>query len=142
MLLVSRINLVYLKGSKFYWLKLTLSRIKKELAQFYASNFGFLICKIDDSADFSPIGYISSRLKEKLFIPTRHDHGEGNVPIWDHKIYLVGVSDSSVVSLGDITFAKAKIAHASTNQVTNSTHYLISSDFKLYQIPFIWFNSS
>jgi hypothetical protein len=82
-------------------------RLKTELEKHYSTGFGFLICKIEESASFSPIGYVHPLMGGSLFIPTRHDHGEGVQPIWDHSIYAYGCSDKKPKYLdGVLAFAE------------------------------------
>lgn len=52
-----------------------LNRDLKALLQEYSGkNFGFVVCIIDESANYSPFAYISDRLNGELFVPTKHYH--------------------------------------------------------------------
>lgn len=49
----------------------------KKIEAFYAKGFAFIICSIDKSAQYKPIGYIHEiRDDGRLFIPTRIAHGK------------------------------------------------------------------
>eukprot|EP01112_Ceratiomyxa_fruticulosa_P001460 TRINITY_DN1159_c0_g1_i4.p1 TRINITY_DN1159_c0_g1~~TRINITY_DN1159_c0_g1_i4.p1 ORF type:complete len:297 (+),score=77.28 TRINITY_DN1159_c0_g1_i4:678-1568(+) len=67
----------------------------KMLTENYKENFGFLVCIIDKSDKYSPIAYFHPILDNKLFVPTRHEHGNGEKrPKWDHSIYTLGSADA------------------------------------------------
>jgi hypothetical protein len=62
------------------------------LGKHYAQGFGFVVCKFNEGKKMHPIGYIHPRADNdpnKLFVPTRHEHGDdhGSEPDWDHKIF-------------------------------------------------------
>lgn len=83
--------------------------VEKILSTYY-QNFGFIVCIIDTSADYSPFAYISERMPNgKIFIPTRHHHQhqnhyydfnsngilkdtENKLENWDHSVYILGTS--------------------------------------------------
>src|SRR6185503_587425 len=46
------------------------NKVKQLLEKDYADNFGFLVCIIDKSAEYSPIAYITDIVDNQLFIPT------------------------------------------------------------------------
>ena len=52
------------------------------------SNFAFLVCIIDKSADYSPIAYIHESNNKTLFIPTRHYHDHKNKEDYISKNFL------------------------------------------------------
>lgn len=55
------------------------------LSQYYSKNFGFVVCILQESADFHPIAYIHEY--DEVFIPTRHHHStEIYDPQIDHDI--------------------------------------------------------
>jgi hypothetical protein len=66
------------------------SNVVDVLARHYASGFSFLVCIIDETAKYAPIAYRHlMRKKTEMFVPTRHEHGDGSVD-WDHAVYLLG----------------------------------------------------
>jgi hypothetical protein len=59
------------------------------LGNFYANNYGFLVCKLRQNASFHPIGYTSNKLsKGTFFVPTKHYHKPNEHADWDHSIYV------------------------------------------------------
>ncbi len=70
-----------------------LAAIKTMTQQHYLYGFGFLVCIIDQSAEYYPIAYIHDMLPEQcLFVPTRHQHGKSKETSsdWSHAIYSLG----------------------------------------------------
>jgi hypothetical protein len=101
------------------------NRIKTELAEYYGQGFGFLVCKIDTAAEFSPIGYVTRIIDKKMFIPTRHDHGEGSIPEWDHKIYVFGTSSPSIRTWrNDTTLALSGNVHVESARPSEVMPYI------------------
>lgn len=72
-----------------------LTLIKKR----YPTNFGFLICQLQESKTYHPFAYIHDSLSEtQAFVPTFHHHGDDgddghhrhhHGADWDHVIYLI-----------------------------------------------------
>ncbi|KAJ3177225.1 hypothetical protein HDU85_005936 [Gaertneriomyces sp. JEL0708] len=72
------------------------------LQQHYCTDFSFLVCIIDNSGAKQPVAYVHPLADGKLFIPTRHEHGEAAQPPlkrrkkekadWDHTIYILGTT--------------------------------------------------
>ncbi len=67
-------------------------KIKALLSEKYRYGFGFLVCRIDETAEFSPVGYVHPMLNNQLFIPTLHEHDDQ--PVWDHRIYVIDSADT------------------------------------------------
>lgn len=94
------------------------SKVKEILMKNYKNDFGFIVCIIDKSADYSPFAYITDKMPDnKFFIPTLHYHthneispslnfnieiDEGYTNDWDHNIYIFGTNDKMVNYLGDV----------------------------------------
>jgi len=81
--------------------------IDEILSHHYANNFGFIICGFDASSGVAPhpIGYVHDRMSDgKLFVPTRHEHGEHhrNDTKFDHAIYSVNTNNSCGESTDEI----------------------------------------
>jgi len=59
----------------------------------YPVGFAFLVAQLRESGSFHPIGYIHPIIGDRLFIPTRHEHGgrPNALPKWDHKVFHQGV---------------------------------------------------
>jgi hypothetical protein len=67
------------------------------LTKHYSEGYAFIVVTLKAGGEVHPLGYISP-LMDKLFIPTRHEHGdEGELPHWDHTIYVS--SDKSIHNL-------------------------------------------
>jgi len=50
--------------------------VKNLLKQYYAKEFGFIVCILRQDAEYHPFGYTHEiRADGKLFVPTRHFHG-------------------------------------------------------------------
>jgi hypothetical protein len=78
------------------------------LAEHYATDFGFLICKLTTSGEQHPIAYTHPVANDgRLFVPTRHEHGhthaagsgsaaddDGHAD-WDHFIYSNRTTDAA-----------------------------------------------
>jgi hypothetical protein len=84
--------------------------INKDVFQLYDKNieaifrkhydgFGFIVCIIDKSAEYSPFIYITEKLPNNLyFIPTRHYHGHiSETDHWDHRIYILGTTEDEFI---------------------------------------------
>eukprot|EP01102_Stenamoeba_stenopodia_P018643 TRINITY_DN6877_c0_g2_i3.p1 TRINITY_DN6877_c0_g2~~TRINITY_DN6877_c0_g2_i3.p1 ORF type:complete len:331 (-),score=76.52 TRINITY_DN6877_c0_g2_i3:471-1406(-) len=62
----------------------------------YPENFAFIVCKLAESEEFHPFGYVSPRQKDSdksngstMFVPTYHFHGKAkSTADWDHTIYI------------------------------------------------------
>lgn len=61
----------------------------------YYTKFGFIVCIIDKSAQYTPFMYISEKMpNNRFFIPTRHYHGHiSEKESWDHKIFIIGTDE-------------------------------------------------
>nr|QYA18352.1 UBR-type zinc finger domain protein [Clandestinovirus] len=114
--------------------------VNKVLAEHYSNNYGFLICILKKSGSYSPIAYTSPMEHGKMFIPTRHEHGEHANPNgrnfaswvkpehnddryeyaddWDHEIYVLGTIDPTA------PLAKSIPAHADISSYLKSDHEL------------------
>lgn len=111
----------------------------------YASGFGFLICKIDDDAEFAPIAYTHNLENDLLFIPTRHDHGNvldeniDNVPDWDHTIYICSnrIRDLSSTSGHDNLFMRLQgKRYRDVYNLNKLIEYLPRLPFQLKNVDF------
>ncbi len=88
--------------------------LKKEYCN---SNFGFIICKLNDNEKktYHPFGYSHNIYNNRLFIPTKHYHSHShsqshiftfnnkNDELWSHSIYLYnanGLLNSNINSTG------------------------------------------
>lgn len=94
------------------------SKVKEILMKNYNNDFGFIVCIIDKSADYSPFAYITDKMPDnKFFIPTLHYHTHTQISSylnlniqnheaytndWDHNIYIFGTNDKMVNYLGDV----------------------------------------
>lgn len=63
---------------------------KRVLSQHYAEGYAFIVCHLVESGEIHPLGFKYIADDDKLFIPTRHEHGSGRAS-WDHEVYLAGV---------------------------------------------------
>ena len=66
--------------------------IPELLKKHYPTGFAFLVCIIDDSAEYSPVAYVHPSDGKTLFVPTLHDRGHGETVMtndWDHQIYTI-----------------------------------------------------
>jgi len=73
--------------------------IDKLLSKHYSKGFGFLICSFDASSEQKhPLGYIHPLdSKHRLFVPTRHEHGDGKAKAqFDHVIWSVDAKKDDV----------------------------------------------
>jgi hypothetical protein len=71
--------------------------VTKLLGQYYARNFGFMVCILRPQARYHPFAYVHElRSNGEMFIPTRHYHGNTN--------HTVGTSLNS--SMGHSVFGK------------------------------------
>jgi len=86
------------------------AEVKDLLRTHYHTGFSFLVCIIDQGAQYKPIAYVHSMMDgNRLFIPTRHFHGNtshyhndhnnrysllshAEAPDWDHEIYVAGMN--------------------------------------------------
>jgi len=130
--------------------------VKDLLCTHYHTGYSFLVCIIDQGAQYKPIAYVHDMMKgNRLFIPTRHFHGHNNnnntsnimthqySPLshnsesdeadWDHQIYVAGISR-------DVEFGiNAKMDNALTivtpNAITEKCKYnLPYNEFRRQQI--------
>jgi len=72
------------------------------LGRFYKVNFAFLVCILDESAEYEPIAYTHPYNGKNMFIPTRHYHTHPHISSnddddttaedWDHSIYSISGS--------------------------------------------------
>jgi len=66
----------------------------KEILQEHYPQFGFIVCQLlEGKKDYEPFAYRHKTIGGKVFVPTRHYHGEGPPETssdWDHEIYSVG----------------------------------------------------
>ena len=70
----------------------------------YKQNFAFLVCILDQSAEYAPIAYINYNPTNTLFLPCRHGgHGQNVVEKtddfvddWDHDIYTIKSNDNTL----------------------------------------------
>lgn len=63
-------------------------KARQTLEAHYPSGYAFIICALAESGGIHPIAYISE-VNDTLFVPTRHEHGDGlDLPRWDHDIYV------------------------------------------------------
>jgi len=66
----------------------------KNILETHYPHFGFIVCQLlEGKNDYEPFAYTHQIVGDKVFIPTRHYHGEGSPEIfsdWDHEIYSVG----------------------------------------------------
>lgn len=82
------------------------------LAKHYARGFGFVVCKFNEGKKMHPIGYIHPRPTNdpnRLFVPTRHEHGEdhGSAPDWDHNIFSLCCDSDSGQTPKETAVAKS-----------------------------------
>jgi hypothetical protein len=70
--------------------------IDQLLATNYGNGFGFMICLFNKDLKAHPIAFIGSRMANgDLFIPTRHEHGDGkHTAHFDHTLYAINVDKS------------------------------------------------
>lgn len=55
--------------------------------------YAFVICALARDGKIHPLAYTSAA-REKLFVPTRHEHGSvTDLPSWDHAIYTTASGD-------------------------------------------------
>lgn len=54
--------------------------------------YAFVVAQLNQSGPFHPLAYTAPLIGRRLFIPTRHAHGEapGEKPSWDHQIFYQG----------------------------------------------------
>lgn len=77
--------------------KLTDPNLQSVLRHNY-TDFGFIVCIIDKSAEYTPFAYITEKMPyNTFFIPTRHYHVSSDQnqdndddEQWDHDIYVLG----------------------------------------------------
>lgn len=63
--------------------------------------FAFLVAQLCNSGEFHPLAYIHPLMEGRLFVPTRHEHGDGSgLPKWDHQIFYQGNHDPDVLPKG------------------------------------------
>lgn len=66
-------------------------RLGSVVSTHYPAGFGFVIFKPDHNGEMHPLAYRHPvKPGEKLFVPTRHEHGHEGPPDWDHRIYHQG----------------------------------------------------
>lgn len=96
------------------------------LAQYENRGFGFIVCIIDKSANYSPFAYISSNLNGRLFVPTKHYHQHG------------GGFMSSMSGMGYGSFAYDGFASYNPNMLMhhdyNSAGYSADWDHNIYVV--------
>lgn len=64
--------------------------LKGLLEEYIAKKFSFLVCRIDADADYAPFAYVTPVVKDRLFVPTKHYHGEPEESShWDHTVYVL-----------------------------------------------------
>lgn len=59
----------------------------------YPLGFAFLVAQLRESGKFHPLAYTAPLVGDRLFIPTRHEHGRGAAggpAAWDHQIFYQG----------------------------------------------------
>lgn len=82
------------------------SNTSRLLGETYSSDFCFVICQLDEGGKIHPMGYTHKMISvgrghEFLFVPTKHDHGDGEFrPAWDHAIYYQGTPTGPVKEPG------------------------------------------
>lgn len=107
--------------------------IKKELATYYSHGFGFLVCRIDADADFSPISYINPMVGGSLFVPTRH---EGHSPDWDHKIYAFGCPNTTpLLFTGSGNLSKMSVASEACSPSSGEDYVEMKDFLKMDKLP-------
>ena len=114
----------------------------------YSENFGFIVCRIRDDAEYHPFGYTHSLYEDdKLFIPTKHYHNNSEDHAdWDHEIYVaggdinrdtklngmkirVGESDSALIPKLPVKLVTDKVSDL--HQITISRMYDRNHDFMI-----------
>ena len=91
------------------------------LREHYPVGFAFVVSQLRESGDFHPLAYTHPLVGERLFIPTRHEHGKGasdRSPKWDHTIYYQG---------GELDVVPAEQRNMASRQTIDATRYM--SDF-------------
>lgn len=69
--------------------------VDRLLSTEYSSDYSFLVCIIDKSSKYHPLAY-KHRLRGAdtdspvLYLPTKHEHGNGLDADWDHEVYTIG----------------------------------------------------
>lgn len=94
---------------------LVITKEAKEALAEYAGEFSFIVAVLQSRGKIHPLAYIHPAGKDGLFVPTKHEHGDGDrvVPEWDHSIYVVGkevdhraIFDTDVAALSDLRLSK------------------------------------
>jgi hypothetical protein len=67
-------------------------RLKAVMQEHYSGpEWGFVIYKPDHGGEMHPLAYRHAvKPGQKLFVPTRHEHGHDGPPDWDHTIFHQG----------------------------------------------------
>lgn len=86
--------------------------------------YGFVVCQLDaGQRDYEPFAYLHPIVGDRVFIPTRHYHGDGppeTVSDWDHVIYTVGCMLSSTDQAGWCSGAVEKLCRHADLPITES----------------------
>ena len=59
------------------------------LRRFYSHGFAFVVAILTRDGEIHPLGYSYDDTEpSRLFVPTRHEHGDTGLPHWDHHLYV------------------------------------------------------
>lgn len=73
------------------------------LRECYPVGFAFVVARLRESGPFHPLAYTHPLIAQRLFVPTRHEHGgrHGELPEWDHLIFHQSPHDLDDLPRGD-----------------------------------------
>lgn len=122
---------------------------KATLEKHYKTGFRFVVVALKQGGRVHPIGYVSSLVDGKVFIPTRHEHGKTShqtevsryqpAAEWDHKIYIQGRRQPVTTDLpGWNSLVTALDAVWAQEIVPKGIFSAFPDDFRVSDDPFVF----